>query len=338
MHLVDITRYNTVESGAVSTWLNAKSCWLARGHGVRHTILAPSAANCWRSLPRLQPDLIEAGDAGLSAWVALRASRKLKVPVVAYHHAGLAMRGARTYLAHLYRQFDMVLVPTRLMAQQLDSAGIHGAIHQPLGIDSSIFNPFQRIDTLRRQLRLAPCARLLVYAGRFAAEKRLTLLIDAVRKLGRPYHLLLIGGGAGMPGHAQVTYVPFRRDQRMLARLLAGCDVLVHPGAGAGFGLIVLQAMACGLPVVAAAGGGVAELIDEATGILVPPDSVESLCGGIEAIFQRDLARMSAAACRKACAQYDWNTIMPQLMKRYASLLASRARAELEAAQLCLPE
>ncbi|MES2321514.1 MAG: glycosyltransferase [Pseudomonadota bacterium] len=378
MHFVDITMFYAAEGGGVSTYLNAKARWLAQRHSVQHTILSTnvdtadgepatvrlpgillpgihgyrmplSVARSARIVQDLQPDLIEAGDAGPFAWSALRVRQRLGVPAVAYCHSnlpqllhdrfgGLALRGARKYLAHLYGRFDTVLAPSRLMVQQLAGLGIGHAIHQPLGIDSSIFNPFQRIDTLRRQLRLAPCTRLLVYAGRFTAEKKLTLLIDAVRKLGRPYHLLLIGGGADMPRHAQISYVPFRRDQRMLARLLAGCDLLVHPGDCETFGLIVLEAMACGLPVVAAAGGGVAELIDEATGILVPPDSVESLCGGIEAIFQRDLARMSAAACRKACAQYDWNTIMPQLMKRYASLLASRARAELEAAQLCLPE
>ncbi len=378
MHIVDITMFYAAEGGGVSTYLNAKARWLSQRHRVQHTILSPNVETAKgdpatvhlpgyllpgihgyrmplsigkpaRILQRLQPDLIEAGDAGPAAWSALRAKRRLGVPAVAYYHSDLAqllhdrfgklaMRGARKYLAHLYGQFDMVLAPSRLMVNQLDTFGIPNAIHQPLGIDSSTFNPYQRIDSLRRQLHLPPCTRLLVYAGRFTPEKKLTLLIDAVRKLGRPYHLLLIGGGADMPRHAQITYVPFRRDQRMLARLLAGCDVLVHPGDCETFGLIVLEAMACGLPVVAAAGGGVAELVDDATGILVAPNSVESLCAGIDAIFRRDLARMSNAACRKACEQYDWNTIMPQLMSRYASLLATRARADLEAAQLCLPE
>ena len=114
--------------------------------------------------------------------------------------------------------------------------------------------------------------------------------------------------------------------------------MLVHPGDCETFGLIVLEAMACGLPVVGASAGGVAELVTEATGVLVAPNSAQALCDGIESIYQRDLARMSQAACHLARTHYDWNLIMPQLMNRYASLLATRARTELEAERNCVPE
>lgn len=169
-------------------------------------------------------------------------------------------------------------------------------------------------------------------------EKKLKVLIDAVRKLGPLYHLLLVGGGGELPRCAQLSVLAFQRDQRVLAHLLASCDVLVHPGDGETFGLIVLEAMACGLPVVGTRGGSVAELIDDSTGVLVPPNSVDGLAQGIEAIYGMDLAAMAHAASRKACAQYDWNRIMPQLMNRYAGLLASRARADLEAEHVCATE
>jgi alpha-1,6-mannosyltransferase len=109
---------------------------------------------------------------------------------------------------------------------------------------------------------------------------------------------------------------------------------MVHPGDCETFGLIVLEAMACGLPVVAT-GGGVAELVDEHTGLVVPPDSAASLAEGIEEIFRRDLAALGANARRKAQEHYDWNLIMPQLLNRYAGLLASRQRAEFDAERIC---
>jgi len=146
---------------------------------------------------------------------------------------------------------------------------------------------------------------------------------------------VLIGGGAALPRYPQISFIPFKRDQRALARLLASCDVLVHPGDCETFGLIVLEAMACGLPVVASNGGGVAELVDENTGILVPPNSVASLCEGIEAIFRQDRVLLGANAWRKAREHYDWNRVMPQLLNRYAGLLATRPRAELEAEGIC---
>ncbi len=378
MHLVDITMFYAAEGGGVSTYLNAKARWLAQRSRVRHTILSPnvdtaghapalmhipgislpgfhgyrmplSVGAAARIMRRIGPDLIEAGDAGHGAWAALRVKRQLGVPAIAYYHSnllqlvrdrlgGVAARGARAYLAHLYRQFDMVLAPSQLMVQQLAAMGVPGALHQPLGIDSGIFHPRRGDGDLRRRLRLPGGTRLLVYAGRFTPEKKLALLIEAVRRLGRPYHLLMIGNGAPLPSAPHTTCIPFCRDQRKLARLLASCDVLVHPGDCETFGLIVLEAMACGLPVVGTSAGGVSELVDASTGNLVKPNSVEALCAGIDGVFYRDLERMSASAVHKARTLYDWNTIMPQLMRRYGELLASHARADLEVERLCVTE
>lgn len=375
MHFVDITMFYAAEGGGVSTYLNAKAAWLGQRSRVRHSILSPNVDSggalvrvpgilipgvhgyrmplavgaSARILQRLQPDLIEAGDAGPAAWSALRVKRRLGVPAVAYYHSDLArlaharlgsvaMRAVRRYLAQLYGQFDMVLAPSRLMVQQLAGMGIAGAIHQPLGIDCATFAPGLRSDALRRHLGLPPDTRLLVYAGRFTVEKKLDVLIAAVGKLGRPYHVLLVGGGDAPAPVRHASVLPFVRDQRLLARLLVSCDALVHPGDCETFGLIVLEAMACGLPVVGTTGGAVAELVDDSTGVLVAPNSVDSMAAGIEALFRRDLDAMARAAHSKASEHYDWNAIMPQLMRRYASLLASRERAELEAGADYVPE
>ncbi|MDL2357745.1 MAG: glycosyltransferase [Pseudomonadota bacterium] len=374
MHLVDITMFYAAEGGGVSTYLNAKARWLARRSRIGHTIVssnvhgggrAPALAEIpamrvpgihgyrvprsvaapARILCALQPDLVEVGDAGHCAWAALRTKRALGIPAVAFYHSDLprlmanrfgelAMDASRHYLARLYRQFDMVLAPSRLMVQQLSAMGIAGAVHQPLGIDVEVFRPQRRIDTLRQHLHLPADTRLLVYAGRFTVEKKLDVLIEAVRKLGRPYHLVLVGGGAVLPRFPQISHIPFKRDQRVLARLLASCDLMVHPGDCETFGLIALEAMACGLPVVAT-GGGVAELVDEHTGLLVRPNSADSLAEGIAAMFARDLAVLGANARRKAQEQYDWNLIMPQLLNRYGGLLAKAQRAEFDADRVC---
>jgi alpha-1,6-mannosyltransferase len=293
-----------------------------------------------RQLQAVQPDIIEAGDAGHCAWAALRMQQRHGVPAVAFYHSDLprlvehrlgrvAAAAVRKYLAHLYRQFDMVLAPSHLMVQQLADMGVTDALHQPLGIDSGVFRPDRRVDTLRQHLNLSSNSRLLVYAGRFTPEKKLGVLIEAVRRLGRPYHLVLVGGGTELPRFPQITYVPFKRDQRQLARLLASCDLLVHPGDCETFGLIVLEAMACGLPVVGTTGGGVSELVDEKTGILAQPNDPASLAEAIEAIYARDLMQLGVNARRKAAEHFDWSQILPQLMARYGSLLAGGERAAL---------
>ena len=93
--------------------------------------------------------------------------------------------------------------------------------------------------------------------------------------------------------------------------------------------------MACGLPVIATTGGGVGELVDEHSGLLVPPNNVDALCGAIEAIFTQDLALLGANAQRRAQEQYDWNRIVPQLLNRYGSLMANHQRAQFDAERIC---
>lgn len=377
MHLVDITMFYAAEGGGVSTYLNAKARWLARYGWARHTILSPnvdddetpslvrvpavslpgihgyrmpvSVAAAARRLRAAQPDLIEAGDAGHSAWAALRLRQRLGIPAIAFYHSDLPRLvlnrfgetislGTCKYLAHLYREFDTVLAPSRLMVHQLADMGVTHALHQPLGIDSETFHPSRRRDSLRAELGLPEDTRLLVYAGRFTADKKLDVLIEAVRRLGKPYHLLLVGGGAELAQHARLSFMPFKRDQRELAAVLASCDVLVHPGDCETFGLIVLEAMACGLPVVATNGGGVAELVDDQTGILARPNDAGNLAGAIEAIYGRDLVRLSTNARRKAHEHYDWSRVFPQLMHRYGSLLAARPGTQRALEHFCVPD
>jgi alpha-1,6-mannosyltransferase len=151
------------------------------------------------------------------------------------------------------------------------------------------------------------------------------LLIEAVERLGDPYHLLLIGSGGELPASPRVTLLPFQRDARVLAALIAGCDALVHPGDQETFGLVVLEAMACGIPVVGVRAAGVGELVERDTGVLVEPGSAPALADGIERLYRAERASLGGNARRKVLEKYDWDRIMPQLMQRYARLLATRA-------------
>jgi alpha-1,6-mannosyltransferase len=319
-------------------------------HGFRMPLSVSGAA---RLLEAAAPDLVEAGDAGHCAWAALRMRKRYGIPAVAFYHSDLPRlvqprlgrwiaRGTCRYLANLYRQFDLVLAPSRVMVEQLAEMGVYGAVHQPLGIDAGVFRPRREDEqlnaTLREHLGLDPDSRLLIYAGRFTQDKKLHVLIEAVRKLGDPYHLVLVGGGDALPQAPQLTVIPFQRDHRQLARLLASCDLLVHPGDCETFGLIVLEAMACGLPVVATNAGGVAELVDQETGILAEPNSVDSLAGAIEAIYQRDMVRMGQAARSKAAEHYDWNQILPQVLSRYDGLLGGYKPIQRAPEQICVTD
>jgi alpha-1,6-mannosyltransferase len=372
MHLVDTTMFFAARAGGVQRYLSAKRVWLRRNTGLRHTILAPGAADgearpgiatlrirsrfrpygfpfplrlaAWRNaLVRLAPDLIEAGDPFAPAWAALGAGQALGVPVVGFYHSDLVRLAstrlgpggqwaAARYVRQLYREFDLVMAPSRHVAEKLRGMGIERVVHQPLGVDAALFHPDRRDPGIRRALGLAEDVRLLVFAGRFAHEKNLPLLLSAFRRLGTRYHLLLVGGGMTLPRQANVTVLGYQTGEAELAGLIASCDALVHAGAQETFGLVVLEAMACGLPVVGVAEGGVAELVGDRHGVLVPPGSAAAFAEGIESLYARGPRALGASARETVERRYSWDRVMHSLLALYRQrVLASSSSAVREA-------
>ncbi len=295
-----------------------------------------------RLLSELEPDLIEAGDAFQPAWAAWQVARRQGIPVAAFYHSdlpqilGRRFGGRRTertvcrYLRWLYEHFDIVFAPSHLMCEFLNSIGVQQAVHQPLGVDAEIFHPRRRHECLRERLGLAADARVLVYAGRFAGEKNLPVLLQTFARLGPPYHLLMIGSDREARPTPNVTVLPYRRDSVELAEWLASADALVHAGTQETFGLVLLEAMACGRPVIAARASSIPEFVDESVGMLAEPCNVTSMAGAIEALYERDIEAIGAAARARVLRRFTWQKAFQTQMTTYASLVGVR--------RLTLPE
>lgn len=306
--------------------------------GYRLTVHRQRAA---RIIEAQAPDLIEVGDPYRLAWSALDAAARLRVPAVAFCHsnlaamaallagrngtpARLARQAAGAYLRRIYRRFESVLAPSEAMADELRELGVTRVERQPLGVDTAVFHPARRDAGLRAALGLPAGARLLLYAGRFAAEKNLPTLVEATRLLGPPYVLLALGSGPLPPHGERVRVLPHAAQAAEVARLFASVDVFVHAGDQETFGLAALEAMACGTPVVVRARGGLAELVDEAAGagIAVHSSRATDWTEAIAATFTADRAATGAAARARAEA-FDWQRIMPDLLTRYRRLIAA---------------
>lgn len=299
-----------------------------------------------QQLADLQPDVIEAADPYGLAWASLDAGQRLGVPVVAFCHSDLprlmqrwagtqglaasaAHRAAGTYLRRLYRDFDLVLAPSKAMTRDLLDLGLAQARHQPLGVDSRQFHPGRRDAGWRRSLGLPASARVLLYTGRLAPEKNLPVLVQAVQRLGPPYVLLLVGHGPSAPEPgAQVRLLPHVRQEAELARIVASADLFVHAGDQETFGLSVLEAMACGTPVMVREAGGLAELVTGGAGRGVPDDRPETWAAAIAAWFagrqQLDPALQPGLALERARA-HDWQVLLPQWLARVRQLQQGHA-------------
>lgn len=307
----------------------------------------PASPKRWADhLAAFKPDVIEAGDPYGPGHAALEARQRLGAPVIAFCHSDPAALAAlhignwaeppvRRRWARLIRRFDQVIAPSRHIAERLYDAGVFGVVVQPLGVDVETFHP-GRADPagLRAELGLPAATRLLVFAGRPAREKNVEVILDAVARLGSGYHLLLVGAGSGCWPQANATFLGYRRDPREVARLLASCDAFVHANDREPFGLVVLEAMACGLPVVGVEGGGVSELVDEAVGQLASRATPESLAEAIEALFARDLGALSAAARERAETRHGWAATFERLTLLYAELSGTGENSGLAARKL----
>jgi alpha-1,6-mannosyltransferase len=234
--------------------------------------------------------------------------------------AGAAGRAARAYARRVYRRFDCVLAPSAAMRRHLIDWGIAQAACQPLGVDTRVFHPDRASAAWRERFGFTPASRVLVYAGRFAAEKNLQALAAAVELLGPPYTLLAIGAGPHPPRGRRVRVLPFVAGADALATAFASADAFVHAGDQETFGLSVLEALACATPVVARAAEGLAELVDDSVGIGVTGGTPACYAEAIAALFAQDLGpRRQAARLRaEAC---DWEHVLPSLLAHYRRVL-----------------
>ncbi|MGC4027338.1 MAG: glycosyltransferase [Steroidobacteraceae bacterium] len=364
MHLVDTTLFYSPTSGGVRRYLNAKHAWLQGQENWQHSLLVPGdvtllerggtssiagaivpgtfnyrlplAPRRWRRmLEQLEPDLIEAGDAFHPAWCAVNVAARRGIPSVAFFHSHLPRlvgarcgrligRGAARYLRWLYERFDLVMAPSHTMCDYLTDLGIRHVQRQPLGVDTEIFHPARRHARLRRELGLGARTRLLVYAGRFSGEKNIPVLLEAFSQLGNDYHLLLVGGGEQGKPAANVTCWPYRRDSAQLAAVLASADALVHAGTAETFGLVILEAMACGRPVVGVDAGAVRELIDDEVGIAAACADAATFAQAVRDLYEHDLDVLGAAARQRVMSHYSWPQTLRRQLDTYAAMLGVR--------------
>jgi alpha-1,6-mannosyltransferase len=105
-----------------------------------------------------------------------------------------------------------------------------------------------------------------------------------------------------------------------LARLLASCDAFVHANDAEPFGLITLEAMACGLPVVGVAAGGVSESVDAEVGELAARSTAGDFADAVEALFARGAVELGRGALARVRERHGWDLVFERLSRLYAEV------------------
>ena len=241
----------------------------------------------------------------------------------------VASRIVERYLRELYTRCDVTIAISPAMRTRLLAMGVRQALYVPLGVDVDTFSPARRSDERRAELGATANDVVMVYAGRLDAEKRPDIVFDAFERLpDRLSARLVIAGDGPMRGRLEeraasnprVRVAPFVQDRAELATLLASCDVYASAMAHETFGLSVVEAQACGLPVVGVhAGAMVDRVVDGVDGFLVEPGSPDAMAQRIAATPRDDWQRMGQHARDRVAAEFSWRRTFETLAQIYRS-------------------
>jgi glycosyltransferase involved in cell wall biosynthesis len=293
---------------------------------------------------RNRPDVIHLHSFFGIGLEALLTAGCLRIPVVGTNHttvAGFAghmpigLDRANAYVTWFYNRCDYVTAPSRSVFEELGLSNLrrpHRVISNP--IETELFKPLagEDVATLRAQFGLS--GPTVTYAGRLGPEKNIGTLLRAVallRDRGVVTELAVAGHGSDEPAlrsqaaelqiTAQVRFLG-TLPQQSLAELFRISDAFAIMSTSETQSMVLLQAMASGLPVVAAASRALPEFVGPANGILVHPDDSEALANALESLLASPEQRqMLGAAGRQAAKRFTTETVTDAWEWLYRSVL-----------------
>ena len=305
-----------------------------------------------RDLEKFQPNIMHLSSPDPSGHAALRWAQAHDIPVLASVHTrfetypryyGLAFTEPLVVgiLKRFYHRCDALVAPSQSMIDELLATEMHDDIALwSRGVDRTIFSSERRDMAWRRSIGLEDDDVAIVFLGRLVMEKGLDVFAETIvqlRKRQVPHKVLVIGDGPArkwfedaLPGG---IFAGFKTGEDLGVALASG-DVFFNPSITETFGNVTLEAMACGLPVVAAGATGASSLVgDGVTGRLVPltgkkgaeaPDST-GLAEAIAPYCTDPALRMAhGQAGEQRSLDYSWEAINSIVADAYIRLIEDR--------------
>ena len=261
-----------------------------------------------RRLSEFQPDALHIATEGPLGMAARRFALRRGLPfTTAYHtrfpeyvraRTGMPLSWSYAFLRWFHGPSEAVMAPTEVVRRDLESYGFRKVVTWSRGVDLEVFKPQHG-----RRLKSEP--PIFLYVGRVAVEKN----IEAFLALDLPGSKWVAGVGPALQGirarYPQVNYLGVL-DQHELAQVYASADVFVFPSKTDTFGLVLLEAMACGLPVAAYPVTGPLDVIGDSRTAGVMHENLRTAC--LEAL---KLRREDAAAHAR---KFSWRAASEQFL------------------------
>lgn len=296
----------------------------------------------YNKVRRFKPDLMHSFHPVVTGLAGLFFARWMRVPAISSFHLDLAnmltfykigLVGAalKRITTWAFNRSAYTLAPSKLIQARMRSEGIRKVGLWRRGVDADKFHPRYRDPAMRDKLSGGhPEDKLLLYVGRLAPEKQIhqiRTVLDAVPGT----RLALVGGGPAENSlrqrfqGANVMFAGYMEGEE-LSRAFASSDVFLFPSAFESFGLVILEAMASGLPVVSARVGAAQDMITEGkTGYTFDVNDTDAMVAGVRAILDQpgtlDTMRIAARATAES---QSWTAVMDELVDCYEAILAGK--------------
>ena len=303
-----------------------------------YTLGMPSATR--RDLEKFVPNLVHVSAPDILGHRAVSFARARNIPVAAsmhtrfetylrYYGLGFLEPAMRAVLRRFYSRSSVVLAPTSAVADEMraDRMGRAFAIWAR-GIDTTIFSPDRRDLAFRQSLGISDTTPVVGFVGRLVLEKGLDIFVAAITALqssGTTHRVLVVGEGparAMLEAKLPDAILLGHQSGIDLGRAVASMDMLLNPSVTEAFGNVNLEAMACGLPIVAANSPGNSHLVhDGITGRLVDPTSPAMFAEAL-ADYCNDpsLCAAHGQAGLEASKNYDWDRVNKTVLDEYLRL------------------
>ncbi|MCT2295926.1 glycosyltransferase [Brachybacterium muris] len=298
----------------------------------RFTLPTPTVDGIIRGF---HPDVVHAAQPILLASSGAYAAHRQRIPLVASYHTHIpryldlykAYRwGKRPVWWQIKRNHalaDVNLATSESMKQELSEQGIHNLHVVRRGVDTETFHPRFASDAMRERLTQGrPEKKLLVFVGRLAAEKeihRLRPMMDRRDDVA----LAIVGDGPFRRELEEMfagtsTVFPGFMEGEELASAFASSDAFVFPSVTETLGLVILEGMASGLPVVAARSGPTLEQVtDGENGLLFDSGDEASLERALERLADTELRSRIRTAARAEAEKFSWENASDDLLRYY---------------------